>query len=58
MYPKLPRAKGFPQGPGVSVSDFYKEVPTFPRRRQEGRIYAARPAEHFFFSTGRGAFSF
>ena len=54
----LPRAKGFPQGPGVSVSDFYKAVPTFPRRRQEGRIYAARPAEHFFFSTGRGAFSF
>ena len=58
MYPRLPRAKGFPQGPGVSVSDFYKEVPTFPRRRQEVCAGADRPAEHFFFSTGRGAFSF
>ena len=47
-----------PQGPGVSVSDFYKEVPTFPRRRQEVCACADRPAEHFFFSTGRGAFSF
>ena len=47
-----------PQGPGVSVSDFYKEVPTFPRRRQEVCAGADRPAEHFFFSTGRGAFSF
>ena len=38
----------FPQGPGVSVPDFCKGAPAFPRRRQEGRIYAARPAEAFF----------
>ena len=37
-----------PQGPGVSVPDFCKGVPAIPRRRQEGRIYAARPAEAFF----------
>ena len=48
----------FPQGPDVSVPDFYKEVPAFPRRRQEVCACADRPAEHFFFSTGRGAFSF
>ena len=47
-----------PQGQCVSVSDFYKEVPAFPRRRQEVCAGADRPAEHFFFSTGRGAFSF
>ena len=46
----------FPQGPDVSVPDFYKEVPAFPRRRQEVCAGADRPAEHFFFSTGRGAF--
>ena len=45
----------FPQGPDVSVPDFYKEVPAFPRRRQEVCACADRPAEHFFFSTGRGA---
>ena len=48
----------FPQGPDVSVPDFYKEVPAIPRRRQEVCAGADRPAEHFFFSTGRGAFSF
>ena len=48
----------FPQGPGVSVPDCRKEQPTFPRRRQEVCACADRPAEHFFFSTGRGAFSF
>ena len=47
-----------PQGQRVSVPDFYKGVPTFPRRRQEVCACADRPAEHFFFSTGRGAFSF
>ena len=48
----------FPQGPGVSVPDFYTGQPTIPRRRQEVCAGADRPAEHFFFSTGRGAFSF
>ena len=48
----------FPQGPGVSVPDFCKGVPAIPRRRQEVCAGADRPAEHFFFSTGRGAFSF
>ena len=47
-----------PQGPGVSVPDCRKGSPTFPRRRQEVCAGADRPAEHFFFSTGRGAFSF
>ena len=28
---------------------------TIPRRRQEVCACADRPAEHFFFSTGRGA---
>ena len=47
-----------PQGPGVSVPDCRKGSPAFPRRRQEVCAGADRPAEHFFFSTGRGAFSF
>ena len=38
----------FPQGPGVSVPDFYKGQPTFPRRRQEVCAGADRPAETFF----------
>ena len=49
---------GWPQGPGVSVPDCRAGVPTIPRRRQEVCAGADRPAEHFFFSTGRGAFSF
>ena len=48
----------FPQGQRVSVPDFYTGQPTIPRRRQEVCACADRPAEHFFFSTGRGAFSF
>ena len=44
-----------PQGPGVSVPDCRKGSPAFPRRRQEVCAGADRPAEHFFFSTGRGA---
>ena len=42
----------------VSVPDCRKGLPTFPRRRQEVCAGADRPAEHVFFSTGRGAFSF
>ena len=37
-----------PQGPGVSVPDFYEGRPTFPRRRQEVCAGADRPAETFF----------
>ena len=37
-----------PQGPGVSVPDFRKGVPTFPRRRQEVCAGADRSAEAFF----------
>ena len=48
----------FPQGQRVSVPDRREGQPTFPRRRQEVCAGADRPAEHFFFSTGRGAFSF
>ena len=48
----------FPQERRVSVPDRRKGLPTFPRRRQEVCACADRPAEHFFFSTGRGAFSF
>ena len=48
----------FPQGPGVSVPDRRAGPPAIPRRRQEVCACADRPAEHFFFSTGRGAFSF
>ena len=58
VYPSTSPGQRFPQGPGVSVPDFYKGQPTFPRRRQEVCAGADRPAEHFFFSTGRGAFSF
>ena len=58
VYPCTSPGQRVPQGQCVSVPDFYTGQPTIPRRRQEGRIYAARPAEHFFFSTGRGAFSF
>ena len=47
-----------PQGFGVSVPDFCKGVPAIPRRRHEVCVCADRPAEHFFFSTGRGPFSF
>ena len=38
----------FPQGPDVSVPDFYKGQPTIPRRRQEVCACADRPAEAFF----------
>ena len=58
MYPCTSPGQRLPQGLGVSVPDFYTGVPTFPRRRQEVCAGADRPAEHFFFSTGRGAFSF
>ena len=47
-----------PQGQRVSVPDRRAGPPTIPRRRQEVCACADRPAEHFFFSTGRGAFSF
>ena len=47
-----------PQGKRVSVPDRRAGQPTIPRRRQEVCAGADRPAEHFFFSTGRGAFSF
>ena len=57
VYPCTSPGWRFPQGPDVSVPDFYKGVPAFPRRRQEVCAGADRPAEHFFFSTGRGAFS-
>ena len=46
----------FPQGQRVSVPDCRAGQPTIPRRRQEVCACADRPAEHFFFSTGRGAF--
>ena len=57
-YPCTSPGWRFPQGRRVSVSDCRKGLPTFPRRRQEGCACAGRPAEHVFFSTGRGAFSF
>ena len=58
MYPCTSPGKRFPQGQRVSVPDCREGLPTFPRRRQEVCAGADRPAEHFFFSTGRGAFSF
>mgnify|MGYP005760003313 CR=1 FL=1 len=58
MYPCTSPGQRFPQGRRVSVPDRRKGQPTFPRRRQEVCACADRPAEHFFFSTGRGAFSF
>ena len=51
MYPKLPRDGGFPKGSAFSSL-------TAARDRQPSPACADRPAEHFFFSTGRGAFSF
>ena len=49
----------FPQGPGVSVPDYRKEQPTFPRRRQEVCACADRPAEAFFlFGPCTARFSF
>ena len=48
----------FHQGQRVSVPDRREGQPAIPRRRQEVCACADRPAEHFFFSTGRGAFSF
>ena len=57
-YPCTSPGWWLPQGLGVSVPDCREGQPTIPRRRQEVRIHADRPAEHFFFSTGRGAFSF
>ena len=38
----------FPQGPGVSVPDCRKGLPTIPRRRQEVCAGADRPAEALF----------
>ena len=49
----------FPQGPGVSVSDYRAGSPTFPRRRQEVCACADRPAEAFFlFGPCTARFSF
>ena len=49
----------FPQGQRVSVPDFYKGVPTIPRRRQEVCACADRPAEAFFlFGPCTARFSF
>ena len=49
----------FPQGPGVSVPDFYTGQPTIPRRRQEVCACADRPAEAFFlFGPCTARFSF
>ena len=45
--PNLPGLE-VPQGTGVSVPGCRKRQPTFPRRRQEVRIFADRPAETFF----------
>ena len=47
-----------PQGPGVSVPGCREGTPTFPRRRQEVRMYADRPAETFFLLTGCDRFLF
>ena len=47
-----------PQGRCVSVPDFRKGVPAIPRRRQEVRAGAGRPAETFFLLTGRDRFLF
>ena len=58
MYPCTSPGQRFHQGQRVSVPDRREGQPTFPRRRQEVCAGADRPAEHFFFSTGRGAFSF
>ena len=58
VYPCTSPGWRFPQGPDVSVPDCRKGSPAIPRRRQEVCACADRPAEHFFFSTGRGAFSF
>ena len=58
VYPFTSPGWRFPQGPGVSVPDCRKGPSTIPRRRQEVCACADRPAEHVFFSTGRGAFSF
>ena len=38
----------FPQGPGVSVPDFYEGRPTVPCRRQEVCACADRPADALF----------
>ena len=58
MYPCTSPGQRFHQGQRVSVPDRREGQPAIPRQRQEVCAGADRPAEHFFFSTGRGAFSF
>ena len=58
MYPSLPRAENFLKGSAFPSLTAARDSQPSPRRRQEVCACAARPAEHFFFSTGRGAFSF
>ena len=47
-YPCTSPGQRIPQGPGVSVPDCRAGPPAIPRRRQEVRIHADRPAEAFF----------
>ena len=58
MYPSLPRAENFLKGSAFPSLTAARDSQPSPRRRQEVCACADRPAEHFFFSTGRGAFSF
>ena len=58
VYPRLPRAEGFPKGrafPSLTAARDCQPSPAGGRRSAPAQT---DPPRHFFFSTGRGAFSF
>ena len=58
MYPRLPRAEGFPKisaFPSLTAARDSQPSPAGGRRSARAQT---DPPKHFFFSTGRGAFSF
>ena len=58
MYPGHPRAEGFPKGrafPSLTAARDCQPSPAGGRRSAPAQT---DPPRHFFFSTGRGAFSF
>ena len=58
MYPKLPRAKGFPKGRAFPSLTSTRECQPSPAGGRRSALAQTDPPKRFFSSTGRGAFSF
>ena len=58
MYPRLPRAKGFPKGGAFPSLTAAMESQPSPAGGRRSALAQTDPPKRFFSSTGRGAFSF